>query len=254
MKIRTLGTTVLMIAIVLAGISTTAVALSPQEMQDQINAMKERLIQDAKNREEAAARAKAAAEQARELSAEEDEQTMEGAEGSTDVNEAPEEAAVIVVNDYFPEGVHMAALKLVSWEDTVCMGNIYPVTIVTVATKETQYQWQVEPTSTIKAAEEIKGNDWKWTRFVFRSHPAQKDELKVGMWVLCADGEDPKTGEELSTSQWKYRQIQSLDELYKGLVVLTYADTYHHENRTSKTYVENLRVVENPVSESGMSF
>ncbi|MBW6458561.1 MAG: hypothetical protein K0B52_05290 [FCB group bacterium] len=147
--------------------------------------------------------------------------------------------------DYFPEGVYLAALQFVSWEDRITTAKVYPVTILAEASENTKHQAEVKPVIPIAGAGEDPDGSWKWTQFVFTSRPAVQDELETGMWILCVNLERPMETEELKNAEWAYRQISSLDELHKDLVEVRWYDTYYWQDRTWKVNVKNIRIPEN---------
>jgi hypothetical protein len=147
--------------------------------------------------------------------------------------------------DYLDEGVYLAALRFHSFEDRVTTAKVYPVTILTEASSKTKNQAEVKPVIPIAATSEDPDGQWKWTQFIFASRPALRDELETGMWILCVDLERPMDTVELKNAVWAYRQISSLDELYKDLVEVRWHDTYYWQDRTWKLNVKNIRIPEN---------
>lgn len=157
----------------------------------------------------------------------------------------PEKAVREKEGDYFPEGVFLAALSFHSFEDRVTAARVYPVTILTEASAKTKNQAEIKPFIPIKEASEDPDGQWKWTQFVFTSRPAKAEELEMNMWILCVNLERPMDAEELKNAEWAYRQISSLDELYKDLVEVRWYDTYYWQDRTWKVNVKNIRIPEN---------
>ena len=157
-------------------------------------------------------------------------------------------------NDYLDKGVVLAGLRFYSWEDTICMAKVYPVKMVIEASEATMNQAKVLPMIDIREVKDTSTDTWSWTKFVFKSHPAKQDELKKGMWILCVNADNPLEENSLREQIWEYRKINSIDEIFKGLIEVTYYSTYYSEQRTSKIFIQNVRIVENPVSDDMLGF
>ncbi len=150
-----------------------------------------------------------------------------------------------VSDDYLGEGVYIAAIQFHSWEDTGSMATSHPVKIITPASAATKNQSEVE----IQDKKKTK----KWTPFVFKSHPAKKEELKVGTWILCVnEGFEVK---DKSKSAWKYAKIGKLDDMFKNLVGAVYLNTYGgRSNKQFNVHYKNIRIVENPFNQDKLWF
>ena len=148
-------------------------------------------------------------------------------------------------DDYLAEGVSIAAIQFHSWEDTGSMATSHPVKIITPASATTKNQTEVE----IQNKEKTK----KWTPFVFKSHPAKKEELKVGTWILCVtEGFEVK---DKSKSVWKYAKIEKTNDLFKDLVGAVYLNTYGgRSNKQINVHYKNVRIVENPFNQDKLWF
>ena len=159
--------------------------------------------------------------------------------------------------DYLGSGVKIAAVRLVSWEDTAYMAKAWPVKVEQEATAATLNKHKVAP------AVEMPGDyatseQWKWTPFVFESHPAVTDELVVGLVVLVAGDPLPLTEkmnfDQLRSTAWRLRKVSDTSRLFENLVEVSYYDTYFHEERPRLSHVGNVRVVENQLGEHDLRF
>ena len=147
----------------------------------------------------------------------------------------PKPAAVAepkALADYLGEGVKIAAVQ---------------VKVEQQATAATENKHKVAPVVTMPG-DYAASEQWKWTPFVFNSHPAKKEELAVGTLVLVAGDILPSTEKrsDLKTVSWRLRKVSSLSKLFQDQVEVSYFDTYCHEERPRPTHVANVRVVEEP--------
>ena len=161
------------------------------------------------------------------------------------------------VADYLGSGVEIAAVRLVSWEDTAYMAKAWPVKIEQEATAATLNKHKVAPA--VKMPGDYAASEqWQWTPFVFESHPAAKDELAVGLFVLVAGDPLPSTEkmnvDQLRNTAWRLRKVSDISKLFENLVEVSYYDTYYHEERSGLSHVGNVRVVENPPGEDDLRF
>lgn len=156
--------------------------------------------------------------------------------------------------DYLDAGLKIAAVRLVSWEDTAFMAWAYPARIEQEASPATENKFKVAPVVPVEGAAAAESELWKWTPFVFDSRPAVKEELAVGQLVLCVDVDRPLSVEELKNASWRLRTVTGLSKLFQDLVELGHYNTYYHEQRTQLVHAGNIRLVENPLDEEALRF
>lgn len=162
--------------------------------------------------------------------------------------------AAPVSTDYLDPGIKIAAVRMVSWEDTAFMAKAYPVKIAQQASAATENKHFVQPVVPVEGEKEAGSDIWKWTPFVFNSRPARKEDLAEGRYVLCVVLERPLPAAELKKAVWSLRKISSTSKLFQNLVEVSYNDTYHHSERKQLVNAANIRIVEDAIDESAMWF
>ncbi len=148
----------------------------------------------------------------------------------------------------------LAAVQIVSWEDTAFMAKAYPVRITTVASSETENKYLIEPVIPVEGEKGYGSDLWKWTPFVFNSRPAKKEDLTIGTLVLTVDLERPLSQTELQKTSWRLRKVSSTSKLFQNLVEVSYTDTYYHTEKKIMVNLANMRIVEGVVPDSDLNF
>lgn len=116
--------------------------------------------------------------------------------------------------------------------------------IATPASEETKGEYEVE--FLIGTPDLGKGDKRLVKDIVWKSHPAKKDELKVGMIIITTTG-DSEDESEARTDTWRKGIISSLGELDKNLVEVEFyynlkEEPYTKENR----YLHNIYIIDEP--------
>lgn len=141
------------------------------------------------------------------------------------------------VADYLGEGVVLARFI---WEDFF-EATFFPANILTEANDETKGEYEVV---SLAGSPDVTKGAKKWTKdVILKSHPAEKEELKVGIVVLYTGGEVAKDDEGLRYSRWSRGVILKTDELNKNIVSLK-GGIYR---RTYEVHIRNIRISDDPV-------
>jgi hypothetical protein len=121
------------------------------------------------------------------------------------------------------------------WEDSFYGTEFFPAKVVTKASGETKGEYEVE----LKYENQMVKH---WTKnIVFKSHPAKKEELKVGMVVLYTGGDDqPRSEETLKYAKWGRGVILSTDELHKDIAELQGGEY----KRKYKRHLTAIRIID----------
>jgi len=88
----------------------------------------------------------------------------------------------------------MAGIRLFSWQGNLYTVPFYIAEIVTPASAEIKNEALVQPTGKVDDSKETQF----WTRYVVSTKPANKDELKQGMFVLAMGDASPRDRAELA--------------------------------------------------------
>jgi hypothetical protein len=156
--------------------------------------------------------------------------------------------------DYLDAGIKIAAVQLVSWEDTAFMAKAYPVKIAQQASAQTENKHFVEPVVPVEGEKNYGSDLWKWTPFVFNSRPAKKEDLGEGKFVLCVDLDRPLSAAELKKAVWRLRKVSGTSKLFQNLVEVSFYDTYFHMEKRQLVNLTNVRIVEDTLDEKALAF
>lgn len=159
---------------------------------------------------------------------------------------APEQASVKTgADDYFPQGVVLAAGRIESFMGDLYTVPFHTVTVVTAPGEATRGEGLVRRT---KAAPDLADQEY-WTPYIVESKPAKDAELVVGALVFATGDDYGRSREDLAAStDWVLRRIKDVSSLYKGIVVLEYYDSYWNTWKTGTCHKNNLRVIEGEFS------
>lgn len=143
-----------------------------------------------------------------------------------------------IEGDYLGEDVVLAAFYM---EDGgFSKTRFYPANITTPDSKETDNQYQVE---SLVGDFDVAKKDKHWTRNVIvDSHPAEADELEVGMIVLFTRAE-----KNLEKAKWNRGVVSSLDDIFKDQVQIDYVWHLDKEDESDRQYtvpLRNIRIIE----------
>jgi len=144
-------------------------------------------------------------------------------------------------DDYLGKDVVLAG---VLWEDDgFYSAKIIPVKIITQASVVSKGEYQV---MLLTGSPDTTEGSKHWTKnVILKSHPAKKDELKLGMVILYTGGDPCKEDwEELKGASWGTGVIVNTDELYKDIVELKQCGGYR---RIYKRHLSQLRIIDDPV-------
>jgi uncharacterized lipoprotein YehR (DUF1307 family) len=137
--------------------------------------------------------------------------------------------------EVFEVNVGAEVLAAYLWEDSFYGTEFFPAKVVTIASEETKGEYEVE----LKYENQMVKH---WTEnIVFKSHPAKKEELKVGMVILYTGGDDqPQSEETLKYAKWGRGVILSTDELHKDIVELQGGEY----KRQYKRHLTAIRIID----------
>ena len=155
--------------------------------------------------------------------------------GGEEAKKAPEAETIEPtkkVEDYLDAGV---VLALYLWEGNFYGAEFFPAKIITQATEETKGEYQIE----LKYENQMIKH---WTKnVIFKSHPATKEELKIGMVVLYTGGDpQPQRVEDLKHAKWGRGVILSTDELHEDIVELEGGEY----RRKYKRHLTAIRIID----------
>lgn len=144
-------------------------------------------------------------------------------------------------DDYLGKDVVLAGFI---WEDNgFYSATIFPAKIITQASVASKGEYQVV---NLSGSPDVLEGAKHWTKnVILKSHPAKKDELKLGMVILYTGGDPCKEDwEELKGAKWGTGVILNRDELYKDIVELKQCGGYR---TIYKRHLSQLRIIDDPV-------
>jgi hypothetical protein len=160
--------------------------------------------------------------------------------------QAPAPAArQTVSDDYFPQGVKLAAGRIESFMGDLYTVPFHTVTVVTAPGAATKGEGLVRLT---KAAANPAEQEY-WTPYIVDTRPAKDADLVVGASVFATGDDYGRSREDLAKStEWGLRRVKDVSNLYKGILVLEYHDTYWNTWKEHSCHKNNVRIIEGAFS------
>ncbi len=142
--------------------------------------------------------------------------------------------------DYFAPGVVLAGGVVESFMGDLYTVPFHAVIVITEPSAATKGEGLVR----LKTGPGKPVATEYWTPYIVQSRPATKDELRIGMLVFVTGDAYGRTFEELAVStDWSLRRVKDLSDLFKGLVILEYYDSYGNAWKSYAHHVSNIRVI-----------
>jgi hypothetical protein len=146
-----------------------------------------------------------------------------------------------VSEDYFPPGVKLAAGRIESFMGSLYTVPFHTVTVVTAPGAATKGEGLVRLT---KAAANPAEQEY-WTPYIVDSRPAKDADLVVGVLVFATGDDYGRSREDLAKStEWGLRRIKDVSNLFKGILVLEYHDSYWNTWKEYPYHKNNVRIIE----------
>ncbi len=147
--------------------------------------------------------------------------------------------------DYFPAGVKIVAGNILSFMGTLYTAKFYTATVVTEPSAATKGEGLVRMTWEVREGKELEmPNQEHWTPYIADTRPAKEEDFVVGALVFATGDTHGRTPEKLAQStEWGLRRIKDVSELYKGIVITEYFDSYWNQWKEWHYHKNNIRAI-----------